>query len=283
MSHVADALRKAAGMSVDPLDEGDHPWGAELDRLEPAFDRDLELCPAEGIRAPAGPTLDTRPPRLAARPIAAPRLVPAVQASEPVRSQLAALVQRVFLQVAGEPPRSVAFSGLGTESALVTATAADVLAQQTGAQVCLVDANFATPGLHAIFGVDNTTGFGEAIADGRPLSAAARELSANLWLLPTGRTAPPSFASDGVRLHLAQFLAEFDYVVMDIGPVSGSGTAVALAPLLSGVILVMAAEATRKESARQVAQVLNGVGASVIGAVLTNRQYPIPDALYRRI
>jgi protein-tyrosine kinase len=286
MSHVADALRKAAGTSVDPPDDADHPWGAELNRLEPAFHSEPGLSPREGlrVRATGVPTaLDTPPPRLATRPVAVPRPLMTTGTSEQTRSHLAALVQRVFLPVSGEPARAVAFSGLGTESALITATAADMLAQQTGAQVCLVDANFAAPTLHAHFGQDNIGGFAEAIRDGLALSTAARELSANLSLLPSGRAAAPSFASEAVRLQMAQFLAEFDYVVIDIGPLSESGPAVGLAPLLSGVILVMAAEATRRESARQVTQMLTNVGASVIGAVLTNRHYPIPDALYRRL
>jgi Mrp family chromosome partitioning ATPase len=112
----------------------------------------------------------------------------------------------------------------------------------------------------------------------------AQEIRPNLWLMPTGKPGRrPSFASETVRLRMAQFIAGFDYVLIDMEALSGPGDAAGLAPLVDGVILVLAADATRRESARRATQQLQGNGASVLGAVLTNRRMPIPDAIYRRL
>jgi len=42
-------------------------------------------------------------------------------------------------------------------------------------------------------------------------------------------------------------------------------------------------EATRREAARRAAQIVRDAGASVLGAVLTDRRFPIPERIYRRL
>ena len=68
---------------------------------------------------------------------------------------LAPLVERVFLPVSGEPPRAVAFVGVGAPSHAITATTAELLATVDAVRVCIVDANFTAPSLHERFGVAN--------------------------------------------------------------------------------------------------------------------------------
>ena len=54
-------------------------------------------------------------------------------------------------------------------------------------------------------------------------------------------------------------------------------------PLLTGVILVLGADTTRREAARRAAQTLSSWGTSPLGAVLTDRRFPIPETLYRHL
>jgi protein-tyrosine kinase len=200
------------------------------------------------------------------------------------RPHLSALVERVFLPVSGEPRRCVAFSAVGTgaRSGGIVATVADLLAQQTSGSVCLVDANFSAPSLHTCFGVPNAIGLADLAGTDDPLVAAARPLRRNLWLVSAGlSSARPSFTSDHARVRIEQLIADFDYLLVDVEPITATGHAPGLAPLVGGVILVVAAESTRRDAARRASRMLHGSGAAVIGAVLTNRRFPIPDALYR--
>jgi Mrp family chromosome partitioning ATPase len=50
-----------------------------------------------------------------------------------------------------------------------------------------------------------------------------------------------------------------------------------------GVVLVLEANATRRDAARRVKEILNAANVSVLGVVLNNRTFPIPDVLYRRL
>jgi Mrp family chromosome partitioning ATPase len=50
-----------------------------------------------------------------------------------------------------------------------------------------------------------------------------------------------------------------------------------------GVVLVLEANATRRDAARRVKEILDAANVSVLGVVLNNRTFPIPDVLYRRL
>jgi Mrp family chromosome partitioning ATPase len=57
----------------------------------------------------------------------------------------------------------------------------------------------------------------------------------------------------------------------------------ALAPVVDGVVLVIDSVTSRRETARRVADELKTARIHVLGAVLTNRTFPIPPSLYRRL
>jgi len=285
MSRVADAVERAElATRDDSFNDDDHPWGGNL--AEPSHDAsspDAEPVDRLHAIAPSGPA--ERPIlRMPRDTTSASNPQPSVAVDSSHRPHLAALVERTFLPVSGEPPRSVAFSGLGVDSGVITAAAAELITHQSDATVCVVDANFSKPSLHRRFGAPEAVGLSDLIASGGSLADAARPVGRNLWLLSAGTSnARPSLGSDSVRMRLAQFIARFDFVLVDIEPVWGSGDAAGFAPLVDGVILVLAADTTRRESARRATQALRSAGVSVLGAVLTNRRFPIPDPLYRRL
>jgi protein-tyrosine kinase len=53
--------------------------------------------------------------------------------------------------------------------------------------------------------------------------------------------------------------------------------------MADGVILILEAHATRRESARRAKESLQAAGVKILGAVLNKRTYPIPEALYKRL
>jgi Mrp family chromosome partitioning ATPase len=50
-----------------------------------------------------------------------------------------------------------------------------------------------------------------------------------------------------------------------------------------GVVLVVEANATRRDAARRVKEILDAAGVSLLGVVLNNRTFPVPEAIYRRL
>ena len=299
MSRVADAVERAALIARDDsFSDDDHPWGVNLGEHagetptvnpsaldRPTLDRPtLDPLPVDRLHAVPPSVVERPTPRVPRETTSTPKAQPSRGDAITNHPHLVALVERTFLPVSGEPPRSVAFTGLGVDSSVITAAAAELITQQSDATVCLVDANFSKPSLQQRFRAPDTAGLADLIASGGSLADAARPVGRNLWLLSAGASAGrPSLGSDAVRMRLAQFIARFDFVLVDIDPVSGPGEAAGFAPLVDGVILVIAADATRRESARRATEALRSAGASVLGAVLTNRRFPIPDPLYRRL
>jgi Mrp family chromosome partitioning ATPase len=77
--------------------------------------------------------------------------------------------------------------------------------------------------------------------------------------------------------------AEFDYVLFDVAPLNGSNHGVILGHLSDGVVIVLKAHATRRDSTRETIQGLQASRVKVLGAVLNQRTFPIPERIYNRL
>jgi Mrp family chromosome partitioning ATPase len=86
-----------------------------------------------------------------------------------------------------------------------------------------------------------------------------------------------------MRLRLAELRAEFDYVLLDVAALTDSNDAMLLGGSADGVVLVLKANTSRRESARKSMQDLENAKARVLGAVLNQRTFPIPQSIYNKI
>jgi Mrp family chromosome partitioning ATPase len=211
-----------------------------------------------------------------------------------LQRQLAGLVQRTFLapDQPGPPPRLIAFAGVDESlgSAPLAATTAAILAARVSGAVCLVDADLDRPSLHRVFGVTNAIGLAEALNGHEPLRDFARRPHAGTdnapWLMTAGASAVDSeslLAAEAARARVRGLVDAYDFVVMHMPAVLRHPAAPALAAQVDGVVLVVEANVTRRQSLRAAAGALRACGARVLGTVLNNRTFPIPEALYQRL
>jgi Mrp family chromosome partitioning ATPase len=205
------------------------------------------------------------------------------------REEEAKLVQRVFPGTTQDSPRVAVFSGLGGDqgSASVCARTGELLAARGEGPVCVVDANFESPSLHRHFGTENTRGLAEAILERGPIKQYIREIEgSSLCFMPHGRTSlllSPAEITDRFRTRIAEARASFWYVVIHAGFLGLNGTAMMISSSADGVVLVVEANRTRRESAKRVKENLLASNVRLLGVVLNNRTYPIPRALYRML
>jgi protein-tyrosine kinase len=199
------------------------------------------------------------------------------------------LVQRVFLLPGNDAPRNVVFAATenGNGCTWVCARVASILASQDSATVCIVDANLRHPGLHEQFSTENQLGLSDALLTPDPVRNYARALGQpNLWMISAGSRLEESqslLSSDRMRLRLSELRAEFDYILLDASAVNTNNDAVMLASGSDGVVLVLKANASRRESARRTMQDLQNAKACVLGAVLNQRTFPIPASIYNKL
>ena len=214
---------------------------------------------------------------------------PKLEIEEKQRDELMKFMQHVFLIPEAGAPRTVVLTSAepGNGCSWICCGAADSLASQIKAPVCLVDANLHSPGLHQIFGVDNHHGLSDALEATESIRGFVRPLSRqNLWLLSCGANARDRhslLSSDRVRLRLAELRQYFKYVLIDSPALSLGNEGIVLGRAAEGVVLVLKANSSRRDAARKTVQDLQNAGVRILGAVLNQRTFPIPEAIYERL
>lgn len=199
------------------------------------------------------------------------------------------LVQRIFFSQAAQPPRMVVLAGInhGDGCSRISASVSEILASNSLGPVCLVEANFRTPSLPALFGVTNHHGFTDALLSNDPIRNFAKPLMGNkLWLLSSGALTGDSanlLSSGRVKARLIELRSEFGNVIIDAPPLSCYHDAIAVGQLTDGLILVLKAESTRQEAALLAVANLRSSNIPILGAVLDKRTFPIPEYIYKRL
>jgi hypothetical protein len=194
--------------------------------------------------------------------------------------QIRGLVQRIFLS--SQPPcRQVVFSAVDPETEIreICTQVGQALTEHLQ-KVCMVDCV-----------EDKTYGgmSGEPISShgvSEALCDSSRQISAHLWLVPSEAIwgGPDEVCSaEGVGRRLTQLRSEFDGCVIQAPPPGTSGSAGLLGRLSDGLILVLAAHSTRRLAAQKAQAMLRAANVNLLGTVLSERTFPIPERLYRRL
>jgi len=193
------------------------------------------------------------------------------------REQIRSLVQRVFFASGEQPVKQVVFSAAEPQLdvARICEQVARALAVETHSDVAIVA---------------REAGAAEMVG-GRPESAGSpsmksrgHHLAANLW-----RVSESWFRGleSGTGLHwlscLAELRNEFEYSVIQ-GPAAGTSSGAALpGQLADGIILVLGARSTRRATARNIKETLEGANCRILGTVLSERTFPVPERIYRQL
>jgi Mrp family chromosome partitioning ATPase len=207
---------------------------------------------------------------------------------ELANEEITKLVQRLFLhggQAGG--PRVVSFSGIARDdrSSWICARAGKSLASQADTSVCVVDAHFWSPQLHTHFGVRNLTGLADALTtEGSIRSFATLLSSGNLWLLPSGSVKGDlNTQVECCRARFAELREEFNYILISAPPLTREAEATLVGQLADGIVLIVEANQSRREAVRRAKERLNSAEVCLLGAVLDQRTFPIPEFLYRKL
>lgn len=207
---------------------------------------------------------------------------------EPPDAEITKLVQRLFSQTGnGRGPRAVSFSGIARDdrSSWICARAGEALAEHAEGSVCMVDANLWSPQLHVQWNASNQKGLAEALTTLGHIRDFAMPLSGKkLWLIPSGFVKPGfSPSMERYRERFTELREAFDYVLISAPALSRESEATFMGQLADGVVLIVEANQTRREMVRRVKEQLESARVQILGAVLDQRTFPIPDKLYQKL
>ena len=180
----------------------------------------------------------------------------------------------------------VVAAGADPDKAAAVANLAVTFAR-IGKRVILADCDLRNPAQHAIFGLSNAAGVTTAV--GAPLppnvgglnspqdwgAGGALQATAvpGLRVLPAGPQAgvpADLLASPAMGTLIARLRDEADIILFDAPPVLFATDAAELAIQVDGVLLTVRAGHTRRDEAQRAKELLEKVGARIIGAALVN-------------
>ncbi|MBZ5601269.1 MAG: polysaccharide biosynthesis tyrosine autokinase [Acidobacteriia bacterium] len=197
--------------------------------------------------------------------------------AESFRSTLTSLL---CLEAHGQSQRLLVVTSPGASEGktIVTSNLAIALAESKH-RVLLIDADMRRPRLHKILNVGNNWGLSDLLneptsLENWPIDALVRKTEIpNVFLLPSG----PALAHVAGLLYsermielLRKFRGAFDYVLLDTPPILSVADARVLSRLADGVILVVRAGQTGRQTASVAAQRLAEDGTPVLGTVLND-------------
>ncbi|HEY2383301.1 MAG TPA: CpsD/CapB family tyrosine-protein kinase [Terriglobia bacterium] len=196
------------------------------------------------------------------------------------------LVDRLF--PANAKRMSVAFTAPERRSGCswLVSRIAQRLAERVPGSACVVDANLHWPSLHMLFGIPNERGLIQAaMQPEEPIrNFTAAVPNSKLWLLPSGGTlseATGAVSPEAMKARIAELARDFEYILIDTPAMKGGADSAGAGRLANGVVIVVAANASRREAAVNTRLALEAANVPILGAVLNRRTFPIPDRIYQ--
>lgn len=205
---------------------------------------------------------------------ATPRSV-AWNAREFAREQIRGLVRQLFHTTQARPLRQVVFSAIEpqTDTAEICRSVGEVLARETTMDVAVCGA-----------GLESTAGELRVCSTEMrsPLREAGLQVQRNLWHLPL-QVGGTEESAASLHRYISEVRREFEYSIVAAPAVAISSRTMALAQLADGIVLVLSAQHTRREQARKIKTTLEEAQARLVGMVLSDREFPMPETIYRRL
>jgi len=198
------------------------------------------------------------------------------------REQIRGLVRKVFFSNVERPVRQVVFSALDVETDVksICRSVGEALAAETVSNVAVVgEYPQVLPDAEMYRAELSDSPPGNGSAPGR----TATRVRGNLWLVPAAEREGDRGATASLHSHLGEMRRGFEYSIIAGPPAGESNEATAMAQFADGIILVLSADRTRRIMARKIMEMLEGAEARILGTVLIDRIFPIPDRIYRRL
>jgi capsular exopolysaccharide synthesis family protein len=158
---------------------------------------------------------------------------------------------------------------------------------QTGAKVLVIDADMRRPRLHQVFGLSNIGGLSAILSsqlnEPEILAKINQYQETNLYLLSSGAI-PPNPAELLGSLQMKRLLdiagETFSYIVIDSPPITSFTDGVLISALVDGLILVVHGGKTSRQVVKRTRQMLQQIGAKIIGVVLNKADVRSNDYYY---
>ena len=149
----------------------------------------------------------------------------------------------------------------------------------------IIDCNLRNPVYDRLLGIKSTPGLANLIEGGNSLSLT-QKIDTDLDVISSGiSTMNPLTLMDKFNINetLKDIKDDFEIVLLDCTNIKNFNDIVMLAPHADGVIIVVNEGLDRKQVVKSSISPLRLNKANIIGGVLNNRTFKIPEVIYKRI
>ncbi|MFH1441418.1 MAG: polysaccharide biosynthesis tyrosine autokinase [Candidatus Omnitrophota bacterium] len=198
------------------------------------------------------------------------------------------LADQIYLIMKDKELKSVliASASKGEGTSEIIANLGTYFSKTAGYKVLIIDANLRNPAMQHFFRITDVQGLVELLEGKASFDQAVQDLGGNLNILFAGKSAfnPVTIlGSHAMQELLKQAKEKYDIILIDSAGLSGNKDGAVVASFIDGVVLVVNEGKTRKQVIKNAIAPLENKRVVILGAILNNRTFPIPEKLYRRL
>ncbi len=148
----------------------------------------------------------------------------------------------------------------------------------------IIDANLRTPTISKIFNISNTTGLADVLEGKMPFEYAVQDLGSNLNVLTAGET---MFNSTTVLDYstmsetIKKAKEKYEIVLINCADIRNFTDAIILSSSIDGFVLVVNEGKVKRQIINYAIAPLKQKEINIIGVILNNRTYVIPEVIYK--
>ena len=165
----------------------------------------------------------------------------------------------------------VTSSGPGEGKTTTSTNLAETFAQ-SGNRVLIIDGDLRKPRVHKVFNLRNSRGLTNVLSGQNMIEEVTQFAGSDITVITSGPIPPnPSelLGSQKMKDIMTQLKQLYDVIIIDAPPVGVVTDAAILSTIVDGTILVVASGKTEIDGAKRAKQLLENVGARIIGVVMT--------------
>ena len=187
------------------------------------------------------------------------------------------------------PNKVIQFIGtsVGEGTSTIARAFARLSATRVGCSVLLLDADRHMSTQSLYFDVMSEQSWIEALKKGDTFGNAVYQVGqSSLFVSPSCNSSvatPEIFNSPRFADFWGSLRQTYDLILVDCAPLAVSPDGLALASKVDGVVLVVEAEKTRWQTAKNLRESIQKVGGNVLGAVFNKRRFYIPQSVYKHL
>lgn len=144
----------------------------------------------------------------------------------------------------------------------------------------LVDGDLRNPAVHQLFNKPGEPGLCEVLRGETAVADTIQPTSiSRLWIMPAGQWdshAIQALAQDGVKALFAELKEQYDFIVVDSGPVLPMADSLLLGQHVDGVVLSVLRDVSRAPAVYEAQQKLQNLNIRILGAVFVGNPEPEP-------